>query len=695
MGQSSKFKILWVDDDPGVLAAAQRFLRYQPWELVVVDSALKAKEELSHQVFSVLIADQRMPHETGIDLLKYAEETSPTTSRILLTGFLEKDVAASAVNRSKVFRFISKPWNEEELLADIEKAIDFSVATISEKKLIREVSEQNKKLENLTSGLEQLVEDRTFHIENSKNQMERNLAKMRRLVLFIKELSGLRGLDELLILVKKEIKPFHETGDPVLAYQTHDERRKILYFSRREVTESKVEEPWSDGNRIRVNSLEDQRYLSHQFSRPFAKTVAIPIQRKGWTKRGMPAVLFIENDLPAEKMDFFVEFISQRIQPIAISVDRILLEYQARFVSYQWESTFDGIESPIAIVDESYNLLRSNQNFSKGRKAQSCHIQFAGGDKTCVGCPVEKSIRTGEPSVGKVHSEGRIYNVFSYPIHLSEGEKDSGSAAHVINYYVDITKSKRLYGQVIQNEKLGAIGLLAGNIAHELNNPLTGIRSLAQVIGAELKGDGVSSGKNSGKNPDPWQIRDDILEVEKAAERSQTIIKNLLDFSNPDEAENLMTVDLNEIVDKTLPLLKTAMRNFRTDVQLCETSGFVRVKMPLLQQVFFNLVNNACQAMCDKGEITIETSIRDSSAVLKVTDTGPGIEESVLEHIFEPFFTTKEEGVGTGLGLSISSSIVEKFGGRLEVESQLGRGTSFSVHLPLVETEVETELEVE
>jgi signal transduction histidine kinase len=230
---------------------------------------------------------------------------------------------------------------------------------------------------------------------------------------------------------------------------------------------------------------------------------------------------------------------------------------------------------------------------------------------------------------------------------------------------------------MVQGEKMAAIGLLAGNIAHELNNPLTGIRSLAQVLLGEL----------AEKRPVPEQLVEDMMEVEKAASRSQRIIENLLDFSRGGTEQKQVRISLNEIVRRTLPMLKTSIREHRSEILLSDEEGMVRVEPHLMQQVVFNLVNNACQAMHDPGQITIRTEVIVDSASrrwcnLHVIDTGTGIPQEILESIFEPFFTTKERGKGTGLGLSMSKSVIEKFGGDIQVKSEVGVGTEFVVRLP-------------
>jgi signal transduction histidine kinase len=125
------------------------------------------------------------------------------------------------------------------------------------------------------------------------------------------------------------------------------------------------------------------------------------------------------------------------------------------------------------------------------------------------------------------------------------------------------------------------------------------------------------------------------------------------------------------------------MGRFRSDVQLSEKALPVRVEPHLIQQVIFNLVNNACQAMRERGEIGVFTLASEEGAVLEVTDTGPGIDDELKERIFEPFFTTKNEGEGTGLGLSLSRDFVRQFGGELDLESTPGQGSRFRVRLPL------------
>lgn len=278
-----------------------------------------------------------------------------------------------------------------------------------------------------------------------------------------------------------------------------------------------------------------------------------------------------------------------------------------------------------------------------------------------------EALAEGKPAHGTIQvktAEGdRVYQVHSYPINL-----EGGRPTNVVNAYVDISQSRELYIRLLQSEKMGALGVLAGNIAHELNNPLTGIRSLTQVLIKEV---------------DPQSpLASDLNEIERATERSQKIIRNLQDFSNK-EGTQLENFALDEIVERTIPMLKSLLRSHRLEIDLGTANRKVRGEPHLIQQVVFNLINNACQAMKNPGTLTISTEIFEGQKLLlKIKDTGPGIPKEIRSRVFEPFFTTKREGLGTGLGLSLSREIIERHHGRIDFVSDEGIGTEFFVQFP-------------
>jgi PAS domain S-box-containing protein len=235
---------------------------------------------------------------------------------------------------------------------------------------------------------------------------------------------------------------------------------------------------------------------------------------------------------------------------------------------------------------------------------------------------------------------------------------------------VDISDRKRLESQLIQSEKMAAIGQLAAGIAHEIRNPL-GIITNALYDLSEI----VES-----NNP---EVDEDLRIAKEEMGRVQEIINNLLEFSRESRAE-LEAVDINDLLRKTLQLMNKSMQN--SDVRVVTEFGPLSnclANQNALRQIFLNLITNAVQAMPDGGELRLRTAALPGGRIqIEFADTGVGIPSENLKDIFNPFFTTKAPGQGTGLGLSVVHSVVKRYQGDIRVESQLNRGTTFTIELP-------------
>jgi len=223
--------------------------------------------------------------------------------------------------------------------------------------------------------------------------------------------------------------------------------------------------------------------------------------------------------------------------------------------------------------------------------------------------------------------------------------------------------------QINQTEKLASIGRLAAGVAHEINNPLTGVLTFAHLL-------------RDKPNMDD-QDRQDLDLIIHETSRAADIVRNLLDFAR-ERAAIKEPLDINDVIRRTLRLIRNQKRFDQIEIRevLTEDLPSVEGDMNQLQQVLLNLALNACEAMPSGGVITIRTAIEEGLIVVRLTDTGCGIKKEHLGQIFEPFFTTKPVGKGTGLGLAVSYGIVHQHGGRLEVESQEGQGATFSLVLP-------------
>src|SRR5215471_677669 len=234
----------------------------------------------------------------------------------------------------------------------------------------------------------------------------------------------------------------------------------------------------------------------------------------------------------------------------------------------------------------------------------------------------------------------------------------------------DITDRIRLEDQLIQNEKLTSIGLLAAGVAHEVNTPLAVISSYSQLLRKEMG---------------PEDSRNKLLEkITKQTFRASEIVNSLLNFSRTNATE-FTEVDIHQLITDTIALLQHQLKSgrIRVEQELGAECPITFGNAGRLQQVFLNLIVNARDAMPEGGELRVLTDTMNSKIEILVQDTGTGISPENIKKIYDPFFTTKAPGKGTGLGLSVSYGIVQEHGGTISVESRQGVGTTFRLELPL------------
>ena len=245
--------------------------------------------------------------------------------------------------------------------------------------------------------------------------------------------------------------------------------------------------------------------------------------------------------------------------------------------------------------------------------------------------------------------------------------------------------------QLVMREKMASLGDLVAGVAHEVNTPIGAVNSSADVANRcieKLKGViGQSTAAEELRANPPYQqaiqiLKDNAGLIRSAGERIATIVRSLRSFARLDEAE-YQSADIHVGLDSTLDLVN---HQFRNRIEIDKNYG----DLPMidcfpnkLNQVFMNLLINGSQAIEGKGTISISTKQVDDEAVIRIADTGKGISPENLEKIFDPGFTTKGVGIGTGLGLAISYTIIEDHKGSIKAESELGRGTTFTIRLPV------------
>lgn len=238
--------------------------------------------------------------------------------------------------------------------------------------------------------------------------------------------------------------------------------------------------------------------------------------------------------------------------------------------------------------------------------------------------------------------------------------------------YRDITEYKKMQAQLIVNDRLASIGELVSGIAHELNNPLTGVIGFSELL--------------SRKKDLPDDVKEDLKVINREAQRTANIVRNLLTFARKQPQEKQPT-DINKVIEAVLELraYEQKVSNIQVDTRFAPDLPEIMANAFDLQQVFLNIIVNAEYAMLEahgKGTITITTERVGDIIRASLADDGPGISKENLGHVFDPFFTTKEVGKGTGLGLSICYGTITEHGGKIYAESEPGKGATFIVELP-------------
>ncbi|MCP5463921.1 MAG: PAS domain-containing protein [Deltaproteobacteria bacterium] len=354
-----------------------------------------------------------------------------------------------------------------------------------------------------------------------------------------------------------------------------------------------------------------------------------------------------------------------------------------------WETTFDVISDPVLVINPDFSISRANKALAKACDldirqvvGQKCYKVFAGREAPCEKCPVSDTIKSTVPHSSELEpfKNNRQYHVNAYSAHHLFSENDESIVLH----YRDITDEKFLHKKLMHSEKMAAVGTLAGGIAHEVNNPLGGILAFVQLVMRQL--------------PDDHSSQEDLKEIEDAALRCKKIVRNLLDFSRQEFQEAMDAVRLDEVVQKTLGMVRLNAK--QADVELTldlkEDLPSIHGDFNKLQQVLLNLVGNALHAMknCQARKLSLSTfcNPEQSKIFLQVQDSGTGIDKKVLNRIFDPYYTTKGQGEGTGLGLSITYKIIQEHHGKIDVESELNKGTTITISFPAIRNIQETSI---
>ncbi|MFH1742854.1 MAG: response regulator [bacterium] len=375
--------------------------------------------------------------------------------------------------------------------------------------------------------------------------------------------------------------------------------------------------------------------------------------------------------------------------------DRKKTERSLACAKEEWERTFDSQPDLIAIISNQYKILRVNKAMADrlGVTAEeavglTCYECVHGTKEPPSYCPHAQLLTDRHEHTEEIH-EDRLEGDFL--VTVSPLHDPGGRLIGSVHIARDITEQKKLEQQLIQAQKMEAVGRLAGGIAHDFNNVLMVVTGYSEFVLRKLRED------------DP--MREDVEEIKKAGERAATLTRQLLAFSRRQVLQP-ETLNLNTLIADMDKMLRHLIgEDIEVLTTLCPDLGQVKVDPGQIEQVIMNLAINARDAMPQGGKIIMETANVDLDedytrghagaspgphVMLALSDTGCGMDAETRERVFEPFFTTKEKGKGTGLGLSTVYGIVKQSGGCIYLYSEPGKGATFKIYLPRVEEATES-----
>ncbi|WP_340083898.1 ATP-binding protein [Siminovitchia sp. FSL H7-0308] len=523
------------------------------------------------------------------------------------------------------------------------------------KKTIDEMKKKNTQLEIINEVM------RSFNIDMSMDAMLKNILEKLRKIFPLKRLSLSIFKSGKLILTNVYPRDYAhvDIGSAI-------PKEKSLYWK---VAESGISQVYF------VNADDRETYTEIvAFEKLSLREVLVfPLYGKG----RIIGVLSLGSERQSAYDKEDLVFLQQFSDQLAVCIENVRLYNEVLNSKKEWEQTFLAVADPIMLVDVNGSILRCNGAASSffrldGVEAADYTLDnLLYGEQMKEESPLYETLKTKRTAYREITMFGQtICEVHTYPI-INEKDDMYG----VIAYIKDVTEKRHFEARMMQSGKLAALGEMAAGVAHELNNPLTAILGNTQLLL-----------RKADKGHPSHELLADVL---KCSKRCQDIIRNLLTFSRQDEYL-FQTCSLNEAVEQVLSLVGYQIRQSHIDVKvrLDPDIPLVDGSIQQLEQIIINLLLNARDALDETArqndkKIVIRTVSSPEGVALSVSDNGPGIDSKRMKEIFHPFYTTKEALKGTGLGLSVSLGIAEAHGGTIDVKSEPGIGSVFTLRLPV------------
>jgi len=373
---------------------------------------------------------------------------------------------------------------------------------------------------------------------------------------------------------------------------------------------------------------------------------------------------------------------------------RVQAEKQSLNAKKEWQEIFEAVGQMTMILDKDHTIISANRAVLEYTglpltdiTGQKCHSIFHHTDHAVNDCPVSNMMNSGQFNIteAEIETMGKTFIISCTPVF-----DDRGNLEKIIHIATDITRQRQLKKELIQAHKMEAIGSLAGGIAHDFNNILSAVLGYAELALKDVE-------KGS-------QIQKDLQQIYSAGTRARDLVKQILNFARQTD-EELKPVRIDIIAKEVAKFLGSTIPSTIEIIQNLNSRSLVLSNPVKIHQLIMNLCTNAAHAMNEGGELTIslhEVTLEwdDIKAYgkikpghyqkMEISDTGAGIPEEIVDSIFLPFFTTKGIHEGTGMGLAMVHSIVKECSGHVSVNSQKGKGSVFTILLPITDAQEKT-----
>lgn len=514
-----------------------------------------------------------------------------------------------------------------------------------------EIQRKRKELEKLNEKLNQESEQKIISLELSHSEETQKNAKEKSMLHFLDFVqSDSVNEDFLDLLIKfiwkdlKKIGRIHQIG---FSFSSYSDKAHIYLYDGLTEHSSII----SLDFKSKAQSLASQ--MASIWGRPVGKIMHWSLPE--FSRQGHFFIEIMDQQISEIAIE---NYIKERLIVLSLYLDRWMIEREYEVIVNRWKRTFNSFSGYVHVIDENYNIYQSNYSENKPvLENQKCYQVLAQRNIPCAECPIYKP----------TESDFILRPGLRVKTYSSEFKYVNKKYFFVI--YEDVTQMHLLKGQMIHSEKMSVLGRLGNHLAHELNNPLTGIKSYVQSLLEDSR---------AGLSP---TVRSDLNEILKAAVRSQNIIRNFINFSHKSDPK-LEKIAMSEVLQNALTLLKSALRPHRFFVDIRPTQ--ILANSHDLQQVLFNLIKNACQAMPSAGSIKIYEQETQRKIYFHIEDSGPGFSEDILKNIFEPFTTTKPQGMGTGLGLYLSKKLMRNMNADIEITNLNQNGHVVGAKISLI-----------